>query len=88
MVVNDGINDSLALKAGVVGVAMGAGGADIALASSDIVLIGSDFAALGHMRAVEPRMPSHPAGQCGYPVWAGPWPSIAAAAFLQTNVGR
>lgn len=47
MVIGDGINDSLALKAGVVGVAMGAGGADIALASADIVLIGSDLRRLG-----------------------------------------
>ncbi|WP_434649589.1 heavy metal translocating P-type ATPase [Pseudomonas sp. D1-2] len=47
MVVGDGINDSLALKAGVVGVAIGAGGADIALASADIVLIGSDLRRLG-----------------------------------------
>ncbi len=41
------INDSLALKAGVVRVAMGAGGAGIALASADIVLIGSDLRRLG-----------------------------------------
>ncbi len=47
MVVGDGINDSLALKAGVVGVAMGIGGSDIALASADVVLIGSDLRRLG-----------------------------------------
>ncbi|WP_392566633.1 cation-translocating P-type ATPase [Utexia brackfieldae] len=47
MVVGDGINDSLALKAGVVGVAMGAGSADIAMSSADVVLIGSDLRRLG-----------------------------------------
>lgn len=47
LVVGDGINDSLALKAGAVGVAMGVGGADIALASADVVLISSDLRRLG-----------------------------------------
>jgi cation transport ATPase len=47
MVVGDGINDSLALRAGAIGVAMGTQGSDIAMASADLALMTNDLRRLG-----------------------------------------
>jgi P-type E1-E2 ATPase len=46
LVVGDGLNDVLALKAGAVGVAMGSGGIDAALASADVVLTSDRLSSL------------------------------------------
>jgi Zn2+/Cd2+-exporting ATPase len=43
LVVGDGLNDVLAIKAGSVSIAMGERGIDIAVASADVVLLGDDL---------------------------------------------
>lgn len=47
LVVGDGLNDLLAIKAGTTSIAMGERGIDVAVASADIVLLGDDLRRIG-----------------------------------------
>jgi cation-transporting P-type ATPase C len=50
VVVGDGVNDALAISRAEIGVAMGAGGAEVALEAADIALVDSDIRHLVALR--------------------------------------
>ena len=82
LVVGDGINDSLALKAGAVGVAMGSRRRGHRAGFRRYCVDRQRPAPPGHLHPPEPPVPSYPAGERGYrsgldPRHRGPVPPVA-----------